>query len=214
VIQTASEDTIDFSRFRKEKIALFICNPIKDLHYYKPLSALFFESLFNEIMSRIPTKNERGIFCILEEAATMKFSSLGTVISNIRKYMAGIMLVVQDYQALVSLYGPAEAHNIRTNTYAQVYLKGQPIETCKELETILGRFTYTNEKGAEKVRLLMSADEIRKSERAIILCGNEAPIKARMTAYYDRYTLRKRSKIQPYQPPIRQGPFIPPLIPI
>jgi len=214
VIQTTSTDTIDFSRFRNEKVALFICNPIKDLHYYKPLSALFFETLFNEIMSRIPKPDERAIFCILEEAATMKFSSLGTVISNIRKYMAGIMLVVQDYQALVALYGPSEAHNIRTNTYAQVYLKGQPNETCKELEAILGRFTYTDEKGTEKVRLLMSADEIRKSEEAIILCGNLSPIKSKMTPYYNRTTLRKRSEIPPYQPPIKSTTFIPPLIPL
>lgn len=214
VVQTTSMDTIDFSRFRKDKVALFICNPIKDLHYYKPLSALFFETLFNEIMSRIPKREERPIFCLLEEAATMKFSSLGTVISNIRKYMAGIMLVVQDYQALVSLYGPAESHNIRTNTYAQVYLKGQPHETCKELESILGRFTYTDEKGTEKIRLLMSSDEIRKSEEAIILCGNHAPVRATMTAYYQRYTLRKRSEIPPYRPPLKQISFIPPLIPL
>ncbi len=203
VIQTTSKDTVDFSRFRKDKVALFICNPIKDLHYYKPLSALFFESLFNEVMSRIPRTDERAIFCLLDEAATMKFSSLSTTISNIRKYRAGIMLVVQDYQALVSLYGPSEAHNIRTNTYAQVYLKGQPHETCKELESILGRFTFTNEKGVEKIRLLMTADEIRRSE-AIILCGNHAPIKAKMTPYYDRHILRKRSEIPAYQPNKKQ----------
>ena len=213
IIRTTSVDTIDFSRFRSDKVALFICNPIKDLHYYKPLSALFFESLFNEIMSRIPKPKERPIFCILEEAATMKFSSLGIVVSNIRKYIAGIMIVVQDYQALVSLYGPAEAHNLRTNTFAQVYLKGQPHETCKELESILGRFSYTDTKGSEKIRLLMSADEIRRSEAAIILCGNHAPIKARMTPYYRQYTLRKRSELPPYQPQTKLPSALPPLIP-
>lgn len=213
VIQTTSVDSIDFSRFRTDKVALFICNPIKDLHYYKPLSALFFESLFNEVMSRIPKKDERAIFCLLDEAATMKFSSLSTTISNIRKYRAGIMLVVQDFQSLVALYGASEAHNIRTNTYAQVYLKGQPLETCKELETILGRFTYTDEKGAEKVRLLMSADEIRMLESAIILAGNHAPIKAKMKPYYNRYALRKRSEIPVYQPSAKHTSSTPLLIP-
>lgn len=213
VIQTTSVDTIDFSRFRKDKVALFICNPINDLHYYQALSALFFESLFGEIMSRIPKRDERPIFCLLDEAATMKFSSLSITISNIRKFSAGIMLVVQDYQSLVALYGISEAHNIRTNTYAQVYLKGQPLETCKELEAILGRFTYADEKGIEKVRLLMSADEIRKSDEAIILCGNLTPIRAKMTPYYDRYTFRKRSEIPAYLPSNTHTSVKPPLLP-
>ena len=214
VIHTTSIDTIDFASFRKDKVALFICNPIQHIHYYKPLSALFFESMFNEIMSRIPLPSERSIFILLEEAATMKFSSLSTTISNIRKYRAGIMVVVQDYQALVALYGQSEAHNIRTNTYAQVYLKNQPLETCKELEAILGRFTYTGEKDTEKIRHLMSADEIRKSDDAIILCGNHAPIKAKMTPYYERYKLNKISQIPPFKPQTILSQTPPALIPL
>jgi type IV secretion system protein VirD4 len=212
VIQTTSRDTLDFALLRKEKVALFVCNPIQHIHYYKPLAALFFESLFNEILSRLPSDNERSIYLLLDEAATMKFSALSTTISNIRKYQAGIMLVVQDYQQLVALYGREEAHNIRTNTYAQVYLKGQPLETCKELETTLGRFTYADERGIEKVRLLMSADEIRKSEESIILCGNHPPIKAKMTPYYERYLLRKRTSLPAFQPLATAQSAMPPLI--
>jgi type IV secretion system protein VirD4 len=214
VSATTSADTIDIASFRTEKVALFICNPIQHIHYFKPLSALFFENLFSEIMSRIPKKNERPIFCLLEEAATMKFSSLAITISNIRKYRAGIMLVVQDYQALVALYGPHEAHNIRTNTHAQVYLKGQPLDTCKELETILGRFTYEDEKsGSEKTRPLMSADEIRMSEKAIILLGNRPPILAKTTPYYQRPKLRKITELQPFEQPTKPN-YQPPIFPI
>jgi type IV secretion system protein VirD4 len=214
IVQTTSSDTIDFTRFRKEKIALFLCNPIKDIHYYKPLSALFFENLFNDIMSRIPTSEENSIFCILEEAATMKFSSLGIAISNIRKFRAGIMLVVQDYQALVSLYGQAEAHNIRTNTYAQVFLPGQPLETCKELEAILGKFTYKDEEtGIEKVRPLLTADECRIITDAIILLGNRPAIRAKMTPYYERYALKMRSELPHIQSAKKQA-VTPPIFPI
>jgi type IV secretion system protein VirD4 len=213
VMRTTSKDTIDFGLLRKEKVALFICNPIQHIHYYKPLAALFFESLFNEIMSRIPKDDEREIYFLLDEAATMRFSALSTTISNIRKYKAGIMLVVQDYQQLVALYGSAEAHNIRTNTFAQVYLKGQPLETCKELETVLGRFSYTDEKsGVEKTRILMTVDEIRKSEEAIILCGNFPPIKAKMKPYYNRFLLRRRASLPAYQPMAAQL-TVPPVIP-
>jgi type IV secretion system protein VirD4 len=213
IIATTSVDTLDFTNFRKEKVALFVCNPTKDMHYYKPLSALFFESLFNEIMSRIPANNERPIFCLLDEAL-MKFSALSMTVSQIRKYRAGLMLVVQDYQAWVSIYGQAEAHNIRTNTFAQVYLKGQPLETCRELEAILGRFTYTDEQGIERTRLLMSADEIRKSEEAIILCGNHAPIRAKMRPYYTNWRYRKYAAMPPQPLSSKLPTTTPPLIPL
>jgi len=199
IVAVTARDTIDFSSFRNEKVALFICNPIKDVDYYKSLSALFFESLFNDILTKIPKAEERAIYFLLDEA-TMRFSSLSTTISNIRKYRAGIMLVVQDYEQLVALYGVSEAHNIRANTFAQVYLKGQTLSSCKDLETILGRFNYIDEKnGQEKIRLLMSADEIRQLEDAIVLCGNQPPVKAKMTPYYKRFLMGIRTKFAPYE---------------
>lgn len=213
VIRTTSTDTIDFSRFRKEKVALFICNPIQHIHYYKSISAVFFENLFSELMSRIPGPDERAVFCILDEAATMKFSSLSTTISSIRKYRAGIMLAAQDYQSWVSLYGQAEAHSIRTNTYAQIFLKGQPLDSCRELEAILGRFTFTKD-GVEKVRLLLSADEIRTlQDEAIILLGNNLPVRARVSPFYENDRLRNRSRIPQYEPVTRLPSGAPPLIP-
>jgi len=214
VVRTTTGDSIDFSLLRTERTAIFVCNPVQDAEYFKPLSALFFQSLFNETMSRIPQMTANSIFFILDEAATIRFTSLSTTISNIRKYRAGIMLLTQDFQSLLALYGSAEAHNIRTNTFAQVYLKGQPLETCRELETILGRFSHSDGH-TERTRQLMTVDEIRMSDDAIILCGNHAPMKVRMTQFFQRDSLRKYAQMPPYQP--EPNPFahiIPPLIPL
>lgn len=214
VVRTTSADTIDFSKLRKEKTAIYVCNPVQHIDYFKSLSALFFQSLFNECMSAIPAKNANSIFFILDEAATMRFTALSMTISNIRKYKAGIMLLVQDYMSLVALYGVSEAHNIRTNTFAQIFLKGQPLETCKELETILGRFSHS-EGHTERTRQLMTVDEIRMSDKAIILCGNHAPMKLRMTPYFQRDSLRRYAAMPAYIP--SPNPYAlqsPPLIPL
>ncbi|MBK8404219.1 MAG: type IV secretory system conjugative DNA transfer family protein [Saprospiraceae bacterium] len=62
VASITSIDTIDFSEFRKKKIALFINNSVPDMHYYGALSSLFFQQFLNDLLIRIPSKNENNIF--------------------------------------------------------------------------------------------------------------------------------------------------------
>lgn len=197
VCKTTAKNSIDFNLLRKEPVALYVCNPLKDLMYFKPLSALFFQSLFNYVLSRIPGRNERSIFFVMDEAATMKFPALSTTISNIRKFKSGILLCMQDEMSLISQYGPAEAHQIKTNCGCQIYLKGQPLHTCKELSQVLGRHTYETEKG-EKTRELMTPDELRMSEEAIVLINNYAPLKCKTVPYYENWALSHLSNKEPY----------------
>lgn len=201
VCRTTATNSIDFELLRREPVALYVCNPLKDLQYFKPLSALFFQSLFNHVLSRIPGKYERSIFFVIDEAATMKFPTLSTTVSNIRKFRAGLLLCMQDEMALISQYGAAEAHQIKTNCGCQVYLKGQPLHTCKDLSQILGRYTYVNEKGIEKVKELATPDELRLLEEAIILIGNQPPLKCKAVPYYKNIWLSHLSGKAPYQLP-------------
>ena len=213
VCRTTATNSIDFDLLRSDKpVALFVCNPLKDLIYFKPISALFFQSLFNHVLSRIPSKNERSIFFLLDEFAVFRFPGLVTTISNIRKYSAGLLLCMQDEMALTSQYGQAEAHQIKTNCGCQVYLKGQPLHTCTELSKIFGKYTVETEKG-EKVRELMTPDEIRMSEDAIILINNSAPLRCRTVAYYDNIFVRHLLK-EPSYPLSEVNTIEPPLIPL
>src|SRR5665213_1847890 len=199
VCKTTATNSIDFNLLRSEPVALYVCNPLKDLMYFKPLSALFFQSLFNYVLSRIPQKDERSIFFIMEEAAVFKFPALSTTISNIRKFNAGILLCMQDEDALISNYGQAEAHQIKTNCGCQIYLKGQPLHTCKELAQILGKYSYKDEKEIERVRELMTPDEIRMCDDAIILINNKAPLKCRTVPYYKNIWINRYTTLPPYQ---------------
>jgi type IV secretory pathway TraG/TraD family ATPase VirD4 len=211
VCKTTATNSIDFNLLRKEPVALYVCNPLKDLMYFKPLSALFFQSLFNYSLSRLPEKNERSIFFILDEAATMRFPALSTTISNIRKFNAGILLCMQDEMALVSQYGQAEAHQIKTNCSTQIYLKGQPLHTCKELSQILGKRTLLDEKGHERTRELLTPDELRICEEAIILISNHPPLKCRVVPYFENIWMSNLTEMAPFQVTTKNA-AIPPLI--
>ncbi|MBL7684266.1 MAG: type IV secretory system conjugative DNA transfer family protein [Flavipsychrobacter sp.] len=208
-------NSFNFADFRKEKSILYICIPLNDINYYASYSALLFETLFNEIMSKIPSSSDKDIYAICDELVTMRFSSPGVVWSNIRKYKAGCLGIIQDERMLEIAFSPAEAHAIRTNSYCKVYLSGQPLATCKNLEEILGKYTYTSDRGTEKTRSLLNASEIRMlpKNKSIILAGSEPPILATMHPFYNHFLLSMRTKIPPYQ---RINTIIaqPPLLPI
>jgi type IV secretion system protein VirD4 len=211
VCKTTATNSIDFNLLRKEPVALYVCNPLKDLMYFKPLSALFFQSLFNFSLSRLPVENDRSMFIILDEAATMRFPALSTTISNIRKFNAGILLCMQDEMALISQYGQAEAHQIKTNCGTQIYLKGQPLHTCKELSQILGKRTLLDEKGHERIRELLTPDELRICEEAIILIGNHPPLKCEAVPYFENIWLSHLTEMAPFQVSTKNA-ALPPLI--
>ncbi|MEP6647358.1 MAG: type IV secretory system conjugative DNA transfer family protein, partial [Saprospiraceae bacterium] len=199
IAKITSIDTIEFNEFRDKKVALFINNNVPDMNYYGALSSLFFQQFLNEILVRIPSKSENNIFFLLDEASSLFLPGLSSTISNIRKYGGGIMLIYQDYHQLEHIYGVYEAKNISANCYAKVYLPGQPIETCKILETTLGKFEYEDDKEIRHTRQLMTADEIRMSDKAIALIGNKPPIHAKLHPYYENRKLKKLTEISPYK---------------
>lgn len=201
IIQTTSSaNSIDIGRIRHEPHAIFLCNPIPQLQYLKPISALFIQSLFNEVLSALPTRNMLDVYFILDEIGTVRFNDLGLVVSQCRKYSTSLLLAFQDYQSLVALYGPEQAHNIKTNCFSQVYLPGQPLATCRELSTLLGQFNYEDAKNITRQRPLLSVDELRMTDKAVILTGQNAPVHARMTPFYKHWRYSRYAQIPPYQP--------------
>lgn len=197
-----SFDSIDFAQFREHKTALFIQNRTADMRYYSVLTSIFTEQFFGEIMTTIPNKKARSIFFLLDECSSLYLPTLQIALANLRKYKAGAMLVLQDFNQLRNLYGAPEAEAMRANCFAKVYFPGQPIDTCREIETLLGKREYQDKEGRKHTRQLMTADEIRtlKQNRAIIFCGSNRAIYARMKPYYKHWKYRTYGKLS--MPPL------------
>jgi type IV secretory pathway TraG/TraD family ATPase VirD4 len=148
-------------------------------------------------MSRFPTKDEMDIFLLIDEASSLNLPTLPVAVANVRKHRSGIMLLLQDYNQLVHLYGKYEADAIRANCYTKLFFTGQSLETAKELEQTLGRFEFKDKEDKKSIRPLMTCDEIRMmpSNRAILICGHHPPVKARLKPYYKRGDYRRYAEI-------------------
>lgn len=193
-----SFDTINFDSFRNEKTVLFIMNKTADLPYYAPLTSTFFLQFFSHIMSSpIPKGNEKNIFFLIDETSSLYLpTTLQIALANLRKYRCGLMLVIQDFNQLQHLYGNNEAEAIRANCFAKVYFPGQPIDTAKELESMLGKREFENVDGKKQSRVLLTADEIRTMDKdhTLLFCGAHRAIHAFIKPYYKRHLFKQYSK--------------------
>jgi type IV secretion system protein VirD4 len=191
-------DSIDFEAFRKEKTVLYILNKTADIKYYSTLSAIFFEQLFGFLMGKLPLETDRSVFFLLDEASSLYLPSMQIALANLRKFRSGIMSIGQDFNQFIHLYGSYEAEAIRANSFAKVYFPGQPIETCQNLERVLGNFEYLDEKEHVRVRPLMTADEIRsmESNTALIVAGSHRAVHTKMKPYYKNWNYSSLPKYQ------------------
>lgn len=199
VARVTSSDTIEFEIFRREKTILYINNNVNDMKYYSVLSSIFFEQFFASVMNSLPKQTDLPIFFLLDEASSLYLNILPTAISNIRKYNSGILQIYQSQSQLFDLYGVPQGRNIIANSFSKVYMSGQPLETARELESILGKYEYVDDENNRRTRQLLTMDEIRILNEAIILCGNLPPIKTKMIPYYEQRELKKLTSLPVYE---------------
>lgn len=202
VARCTSYDSINFDDFRSSEmpITLYITNSIPDMKYYSVLTSLFMEQCWAHIMSRIVSRDEMGVFFLCDEASSLTLN-LQITISNLRKYNSGMMLVYQSAAQLNSLFSDGDAKAIEENVFARLYLPAQDISVANKLEQTFGKYEYTDEKEIRRVMPLLSAADIRMSDKAFLICSNLAPMQVTLCPYFEQVSLRSFAKIPPYQPP-------------
>lgn len=199
IAKTTAYDSIDFDRLREKPAIIFLHNSISDQKYVSILNGVFFEQLYSHILQRLPDKNELDLFIILEEASSLYVPLLPLAIANTRKHRVGNFICVQSPGQLKTFYKD-EADNISSNCVTKIFLPGQTsMEVLHDLETLSGKFIYTDEKDRERVKPLLSVDEIRllPENRTLILSGNQPFIKGRTSPYYKSYKYKAYSRIPP-----------------
>lgn len=211
VARVTSTTTFAISRLRTQKVAVFIQNPTTDQGYYQALTSIFIEQVAAHLMKRIPDKDDYDVFFLVDEAASLYIPGLALYVANLRKYRAGVLLLLQTFQQLIDRYGRAQAETIKTNCFAHLYFTGQPLATAQELEHIFGRYQYEDDAGIVHTRPLMTADEIRtlSPQHALMLCSHYYPMKPRIRPYFKQWRFRYYDQY----PPPRQVIIVPPEVP-
>jgi type IV secretion system protein VirD4 len=211
-ITSTTEYTLDVETFRKNRVALFINTSIPMIKHASVLSSLFFQQFIDEILITIPEDGTNNLYLILDETASM-ILPLETAMNYLRKYRVGLFLVLQDKIQLDMIYGVHKAKNIFTNCFTKIFMPGATFETCQMLEKMLGIFEFEDElTGSKRTRQLLTSDEIRKTNKAIIFVGNNAPLHENIFPYFENKKFKALTEIPPIEPNNNLPVDTPPII--
>lgn len=210
IAKVTSCDTIDFESLRKEPTIVFLHNSISDMKYINILNGIFFEQLYGHILQKLPEKNDLDLFIILEEASSLYIPILPVAIANTRKHRVGNLICVQSPKQLTTFYKD-EADNIVSNCVTKIFLPGQTsIDVMRDLETYGGKSIHTDDKGIERIRPLITVDEIRMLDvnKSLILSSNNPLILGRTSPCYNSWKYKPLIDISsiPLQGDIPDGP--------
>ena len=234
---SASLAAPDFGRLREQPAALYWCLRESDIARLRPLTAVFFSLLLEQICGTTETSASVPVTMLLDE-----FSNIGvlpnfeTTISVVRGRGISLWLGIQSLSQLEARYGRANAQTILTNCSTKIALHGLDIETAKYLSASLGEGTVnTTRQSVQRLfgllpspsvtvsehdvgRALLTPDEVRRiqSDQAIVISGNERPMLL-TKRYYDAPPNTKASKDPPLGIPLQSVPqptkSVPPLFP-
>lgn len=199
ITRTTAYDSIDFDVLRKKPTIIFLHNSISDQKYINMLNGIFFEQLYGYFLQDLPQKDDLDLFIILEEASSLYIPILSNALVNTRKARIANLIAIQTKNQLKTMYKD-EADNITSACVTKIFLPGETsIEVLRELETLSGKCIYYDENKKERIKPLITMEEIRllPKNRTLILSGNIPFIKGRTSPYYLSLKFRRYASIPP-----------------
>ena len=206
-----SENTIKFEKMRKKPIALFVIIPENEISNYKFITSILYTQLFNfSMMLPIRGQTYLPIYFYLDEFGNGgRIPHFSTLMTTLRKRKCVVVIVLQDYEQLVKIYGQADASVIMNGGCAsRLYYPGLSIEMCEKLSRTLGTQTVSfseqgfngdtssSNRSREMGIPLLRPEEIRtmSSKEAILIHSNMKPIfLKRTTPWFKNRKLKRRA---------------------
>mgnify|MGYP000446873747 FL=1 len=190
----------------KEKSVIYIRVEQQYQEQYSFLLNLFYSQLFNEMMEKLPLRNDLPIYCLLDEFGNMNIPKFSSIITTIRKYKVSISIIIQNINQLNEIYSVNKAKTILDGGIAsKLIFSGADLDLASNLEKMFGqtRKLEKNAKGEyvyENVNV-MSISEIRtmKDDEALFVYSNKKPLKLKIKPYYKDFMFNGLSKINPYK---------------
>jgi type IV secretion system protein VirD4 len=202
-VRLATEGQSNFSGMEMRALPTSVYVRIKetDSDRLKPVVRLLFNTLANQLISTMPSRDDRAITFICDEFKRMgKLEQMMNLPEISRGYKLNLLIVAQDYGQIESMYGRSAISVLETNTEYKVILRQNNHDTAKRISEFVG--SYTDKRSSESVDKkgmldktvsenvadegisLISAQDIMSlsKEECFIIAGGAAskPIKAKL----------------------------------
>jgi len=198
--QLTEIDTIRYEDLRNRLTAIFVIVPEHEISYYSFLLSMMYTQIFNFCATMHPGSKNFPVFFLMDEFGNSgKIPNFETLITTLRKRSCSISIILQDLKQVTKIYGKdSDSTIINGGCTGKIFFPGLGIETCTQIEKMLGQKTVnqSTEFGKKQMigRSLYTADEVRRMrpDEAIFFYGNRPPIKLKITPYYNNNSFQSR----------------------
>lgn len=199
--QLTARSTIALEDIRYKKTAVFLVTPAQHSEYYSFLTSLFFRSVFNACMRKMPDKNTLPVYILYDEFGHSTIPNFASTANTIRGYKVSLSIILQSISQLHARYGKDTADSIQGGFNTYITYSGADPQTSKFFETIIGRVKERQKKDfgdtTDQYREynLMNANEVRtiQDDQALIVSKNRQPILLSTTPYFQNWTFKRQS---------------------
>lgn len=154
IARVTAESTFSLESLREQKTVVYFITPPQHGEYYSFLTSLFFRSVFNALMRRLPPARDEGnrrsgnsqsksaylpCYVLYDEFGHSQIPSFVSTANTIRGYRVSLSIVLQSIAQLSARYGRDYAQSIQGGFNTQIAYAGSDPETASFFERIIGK---------------------------------------------------------------------------
>ena len=204
-------------RFAEQKegdapTTVFIVADASRINAQKPVLGLIQWCMFQELKRH--ENKERPVYLLADEATNFKLHDLGSLLTWGRGYGLRLHLFLQSFSAFRATYGRDTLNVLLSETEIKQFLAGQrEPETLELIEKVLGQQSIVAQGNSgtrdrafgvdginyrEDGKPLMSAEEIRRTDKTILIIRRNRPMLADLPAIAEIEPFRRLIDINPF----------------
>jgi type IV secretory pathway TraG/TraD family ATPase VirD4 len=213
IAKITSFSSFSLSELRERKTIIYFISPSQHASYYAFFTSIFFQSVFNSAMRKLPEQGDLPIYVLYDEFAHSTIPDFTTTVTTIRKYKVSISVVLQSIRQLDIRYGKDQAEAMLGGFNSYMTLSGSDLQTTKFFEGMVGsvrretRDTFLDPKRTFDERNLMNSDEVRRmgAREMLLVSTNRQAVKVNMQPFFENREMMRAVRRGAYQLPRNPG---------
>lgn len=193
---------------RQQKTVVYFITPPQYAEYYAFITSLFFRSVFNASMRKMPDRHTLPLYVLYDEFGHSTIPNFVSTANTIRGYKVSLSIVLQSIAQLSAKYGRDTAQAIQGGFHTALAYAGSDPETALFFEKIIGKTRYyqtsdyLNHMEQYREQSLLLSNEIRtmREDQVLIVSGNQDPVLIPSKGFYQVGWMNRASKKPPAPP--------------
>lgn len=202
LVELTASSSFSLEAIRHEKTAVYFITPPHLAEYYGFWTSVFFRSVFNASMRRMPDRNTLPLYILYDEFGHSTIPSFVSVANTIRGYKVSLSIVLQSLAQLSARYGREYAQSIQGGFTTYLCYSGSDQETARFFEAIAGKVIEVRRDKIEDIMQqrheynLLPADAVRRlgDQQALLVSANKNPAIIETRGYFQSRKLARIPK--------------------